>query len=295
MPGAAGQTSPLISAAALYEHLGDPGWVVVDCRHQLSDPDAGRAAYHAGHIPGARHAHLDRDLAKPPSASEGRHPLPDPGAFAKTLSAWGISNDAIVVAYDDASGAIAARLWWMLRWLGHERAQVLDGGLPTWIGQGLPLEATPPAWDPAVFVPGTINSRWLVSTDDLPGQIKQGKVLLDARAAERFDGRVEPIDPVAGHIPRAVNLPFNGLVDAHGRLLGEAELRARFDSVLSGRGASEAIAMCGSGVTACYLLLGMRAAGLGDGLLYAGSWSEWIRSPERPVEPKPPYTKTPAA
>jgi len=295
MPRAAGQTSPLIGAAALYETLGDPGWVVVDCRHQLSDSDAGRAAYDAGHIPGARHAHLDHDLAKAPSASEGRHPLPDPGNFAKTLGAWGISNDTGVAAYDDASGAIAARLWWMLRWLGHERARVLDGGLPAWSAQGLPLEAKLPIWDPAVFVPRTINSRWLVSTDDLPGQLEQGRVLLDARAAERFDGQVEPIDPVAGHIPGAVNLPFNRLVGADGRLLGEADLRARFDSALSGRSASDAIAMCGSGVTACHLLLGMRAAGLGDGLLYAGSWSEWIRSPERPVEPKPPSMKTPPA
>jgi thiosulfate/3-mercaptopyruvate sulfurtransferase len=267
----------------LREHLGDTSWIIVDCRHELANPEAGRRAYDAGHIPGARHAHLDRDLSRPPNATEGRHPLPDPQTFASILGAWGISGDAVVVAYDESSGAMAARLWWMLRWLGLARAFVLDGGLAAWSARGFPLTTDPPSMVPATYEIREVRDDWVVSTADVPRVLDAGNILLDARSEARFAGLEEPIDPVAGHVPGAKNLPFSALLEADGRFLSTEALRERFSAVLAGREGDDVVAMCGSGVTACHLLLGLNAAGLGDGRLYAGSWSEWIRSNDRPI------------
>lgn len=274
---------PLIDAETLAGNLSNADWVVVDCRFQLNDPEAGFAAYGHGHIPGARYAHLDDDLAREPSPHEGRHPLPNPDDFAATLASWGIDNATQVVAYDDASGAIAARLWWLLRWLGHERVTVLDGGLQAWLDSGGPMETEEPEITPAEFRASEVRDDRVVVTGDIPLEIAAGALLLDARSAERFRGEQEPIDPVAGHVPDARNLPFTELVAPDSRFLPERELRERLQVALDGRDASTVITMCGSGVTACHLALGFAAAGLPEGRLYAGSWSEWIRDDGREV------------
>ncbi len=275
---------PLIDVDTLARHLGRADWIVVDCRFTLTDPPAGRAAYERGHIPGARYAHLDDDLARHPSATEGRHPLPDPERFAATLGNWGIGRDHTVVAYDEASGAIAARLWWLLRWLGHERCAVLDGGFAAWADAGRPIEHEAPSVVPQRYEARRPRSDDVVATDALAARQAAGDVLVDARAAPRYRGEQEPIDPKAGHVPGALNRPFSANLTSAGRFRPPAELRPELLDLLGGRDPSRLIAMCGSGVTACHLLLAMAAAGLPGGRLYAGSWSEWIRSPARPIK-----------
>jgi thiosulfate/3-mercaptopyruvate sulfurtransferase len=278
---------PLIRPAELASLLSDPAIVIVDCRHQLLEPGAGERSFVEGHIPGARHAHLDRDLSREPTPEEGRHPLPSPRAFAMTLESLGISNDSAVVVYDDSGSTIAARLWWMLRWVGHQDVSVLDGGMAAWSAAGLPVETGPASGPPGRYRVGDVHADWVVDTSALQDLLRTGcGVLLDARTAERFEGRAEPIDPVAGHIPGAVNLPGPRLQTREGQLESASILRARFAEVLAGRSATEVVAMCGSGVTACHLLLAMEAAGLNGGRLYAGSWSEWIRDPARPTASK---------
>ena len=273
--------SPLISATALAERLGDSGWVVVDCRFVLTDSGAGHAAYLRGHIPGARYAHLDNDLAGVPGPADGRHPLPRVEDFTATLGAWGISNATSVVVYDDASGAIAARLWWMLRWIGHSAAYVLDGGLKAWEGVGLPLDREIFRIRASQYAARDVRRDWVVPTARIPSEQAKGARLVDARAPERFQGVTEPIDPVAGHVPGAVNWPYSDALQSDGTLCPAEELRARFGHLTDQPGGL--IAMCGSGVTACHLLLAVNAAGLGDGRIYIGSWSEWIRDPGRPI------------
>lgn len=273
--------SPLISATALAERLGDAAWVVVDCRFVLTEPDAGHAAYLRGHIPAARYAHLDNDLAGVPGPADGRHPLPQVEDFAATLGAWGISNATSVVVYDDASGAIAARLWWMLRWAGHRAAYVLDGGLNAWERAGLPLDREIPRVRAAQYAARDVRRDWIVPTAQIPSELAKGAKLVDARAPERFQGVTEPIDPMAGHIPGAVNWPFSDALQSDGTLCPARELRTRLGHLSDQPG--ELIAMCGSGVTACHLLLAVNTAGLGDGRVYIGSWSEWIRDPGRPI------------
>ncbi|HEU4616865.1 MAG TPA: sulfurtransferase [Gammaproteobacteria bacterium] len=280
--GAAAE-SPVIEAERLAERLGDPDCIVVDCRFDLGAPDAGFAAYLEGHVPGARYAHLDRDLSRPPGPDEGRHPLPDPHAFAARLGDFGISPRSFVAAYDAGSGAIAARLWWMLRWIGHERAAVLNGGFERWKSLGLPIEHAVPAPKRTRYEITRRHDEWIVRTEEIEAMLEPGAVLVDARAAARFRGDKEPIDPVAGHVPGAVNLPFTETLAPDGRLRAPAELRRALGAALGDRRAADLVAMCGSGVTACQLLWAMKAAGLGDGRLYAGSWSEWIRDPARKV------------
>ena len=275
---------PLIGARALVRELGRIDWIVVDCRFTLTDPAAGRAAYDRGHIPGARYAHLDDDLSRRPRANEGRHPLPDRDRFAATLGAWGIGPDDNVVAYDEASGAIAARLWWLLGWLGHERRAVLDGGYAAWQEAGLPVEHEPPASGARGYDPRRPRSDDVVATDELAQRQAAGDVLVDARAAPRYRGEQEPIDAKAGHVPGARNRPFSANLTAEGRFRPPGELRAELTELLGGRRPDRLIAMCGSGVTACHLLLALEVAGLPGGRLYAGSWSEWIRDPTRPIE-----------
>lgn len=275
---------PLIDARALAHELGRTGWIVVDCRFTLTDPPAGRAAYDRGHIPGARYAHLDDDLARRPRASEGRHPLPDRDRFAATLGGWGIGPGGTVVAYDEGSGAVAARLWWLLGWLGHERRAVLDGGFAAWQEEGLPVEHTQPVFEARHYEPRLPIGEGVVATDELEQRQAAGHLLIDARAGPRYRGEHEPIDPKAGHIPGARNRPFSANVTPTGRFRPPSELRAELTDLLGARSPDRLIAMCGSGVTACHLLLAMEVAGLPGGRLYAGSWSEWIRDPERPIE-----------
>ncbi|MGH8176293.1 MAG: sulfurtransferase [Steroidobacter sp.] len=274
----------LISASTdLARHTSGPAWLFVDCRFDLADPKAGQAHHRAGHIPGAVYAHLDRDLAGPVTATSGRHPLPTPESFAATLSAWGVSNTTQVIAYDADTGMFAARLWWLLRWVGHRAVAVLDGGYRAWLAAGLRGSADIPTRTPTHFVARPDRSAWLETKEVADKVARSGWRLLDARAPERFAGEVEPLDTVAGHIPGAVNHPYASNLTTDGRLLGADQLAARFDQSQHGVNNDHTIAMCGSGVTACHLLLALELAGKSGAKLYAGSWSEWIRDPSRPV------------
>jgi thiosulfate/3-mercaptopyruvate sulfurtransferase len=273
----------LIDVESLQELLGDPRLAVVDCRFDLMNPEAGRRAYLTAHVPDARYADLNRDLAAPTLPHTGRHPLPAPQAFAGWLGAMGIGNHTQVIAYDDANGSFAARLWWMLRWLGHGTVAVLDGGFKAWTSQGGAVQSDEPEIRPQHFTP-RIHPQAVCSTAELEHALRDPKFLLvDARAPERFAGTVEPIDPVAGHVPGAVNHPFSANLDPDSRFLPAAELKRRWLERLAGKDARNVVAMCGSGVTACHNLLSLELAGLTGAKLYAGSWSEWIRDPRRPV------------
>jgi thiosulfate/3-mercaptopyruvate sulfurtransferase len=278
----------LIDASTLRELAGKPGLGLIDCRADLIDPEAARRAYLAGHIPGARYADLNRDLSAPVSAMSGRHPLPLPTDFAATLARWGFGKATQVIAYDDAGGAYAARAWWLLRWLGHTSVAVLDGGLKAWTAAGGTLEAG--AEEPLKAAPAggpvlpRADSAAVIDTAGIPAFLSDdANMLVDARAAERYAGSVEPIDPVAGHIAGAVNHPFSANLAPDGRFLPAAELRRRWEARLAGRAAAHVAVMCGSGVTACHNLLSLEVAGLHGAKLYAGSWSEWIKDRNRPI------------
>ncbi|HWT70771.1 MAG TPA: sulfurtransferase [Oxalicibacterium sp.] len=275
----------LISAPELAAHISKPDWVVLDCRHDLGNPEFGRAAYVGGHLPHAQFAHLDTDLAgdklDDKGAFRGRHPLPKRETFIATLRRWGINDDTQVVAYDAHGGMFAARLWWMLRWVGHEAAAVLDGGLPAWTAQGLPLSTEIPS--PAA---GTLSDRPALvaeaGVDDLLRNLESGKrVVIDARAPDRFRGENETLDPVGGHIPHARNRFFKDNLGADGRFKPAEQLRAELSQLIAEP--SQAIMQCGSGVTACHNLLALEVAGLHGAALYPGSWSEWCSDPARPV------------
>ncbi len=272
----------LVSQEQLAQHLDDPQWVVFDCRFALTRPESGRQAYAKAHIPGARYAHLNADLSGPVTAASGRHPLPDPDLLTQKLGAWGVDSSKQVVAYDDAFGSMAVRLWWLLRWLGHDAVAVLDGGFPAWLKQGRALSTEAPALRPAAFRPARNDSLWVDSAAVLEA-LRQERLIVDARAEERFSGFIEPIDKVAGHIPGSVNAPFEDNLDMRGNFLQPEELRAQYESLLHGTPPGEVIHLCGSGVTACHNLLALEIAGLPGGKLYAGSWSEWITDPSRPI------------
>jgi len=278
----------LIGVADVAPHLEDAGWVSIDCRFELSRPGWGEEAWAAGHIPGALYAHLDRDLSGPRTAGSGRHPLPDPGALAGLFSRFGIDAGVQVVAYDQGPGAYAARLWWLLRWLGHSRVAVLDGGFAAWERARLPVSTVSRPRPPRRFE-ARPNPGWVVTTEAIGAALASGALgraeplLIDARGADRFAGENETIDPVAGHIPGAHNHPFSGNLDALGRFRSPDELRRAWTASLRGRAPASVVAMCGSGVTACHNLLALEVAGLSGAKLYPGSWSEWIRDPARAV------------
>ncbi len=274
----------LIDPETLQAHLEDPDWVVVDCRFSLSDPAYGRRAYQEAHIPGAVYAHLDEDLSGPiVPGRTGRHPLPDPDRLARKLSAWGIDNRTQVVAYDDAGGAFAARLWWLLGWLGHDAVAVLDGGWPRWVREGRPVRGGIETRPPRTFVPHLRPEQVATADEVLRHLHDPAWRLLDARAPERYRGELEPIDPVAGHIPGAVNAPFAENLTPEGTFRPPEQLRQRFEALLGDVPPERVICYCGSGVTAAHNLLAMAHAGLPGARLYAGSWSEWITDPRRPV------------
>jgi thiosulfate/3-mercaptopyruvate sulfurtransferase len=266
----------------------DPTLVLLDCRFDLGDPEAGYRAYLDGHIPGAHFADLNRDLSAPIGPKTGRHPLPDPQVFAANMAALGIHPASQVVAYDELNGSFAARAWWLLRWVGHPAVAVLDGGLKAWVAAGGPLaageqgrapvalKAAPPA--AAGDAEAVVNAEQVAALLSDPRRL-----LVDARAAERYSGSVEPIDAVAGHIAGAVNHPFARNLTPEGHFLPAGKLRERWQSHLNGRSPADVVAMCGSGVTACHNLLSLEIAGLSGAKLYAGSWSEWIKDPSRPV------------
>ena len=274
----------LISPAEVAAHIDDPNWAVVDCRFALAEPAKGRRDYLAAHIPGAVYAHLDEDLSGPvvPGQS-GRHPLPAVDAFAATLSAWGIDDGVQVVVYDDASGVYAGRLWWMLRWLGHDAVALLDGDWRLWQSEGRTTRDGVEQRAPRVFTP-RLRPHLLATTDEIAARLGAPDLhLFDARAADRYRGENETIDPVAGHIPGAVNAPYAGNLDADGRFLSAGELRDRYEALLGDAPAEEAIFDCGSGVSAVHDLIALAVAGLGLPRLYVGSWSEWSADPARPA------------
>lgn len=275
----------IIKPVELVTQLNRPDWRFIDCRFSLADTEAGRSAYAQGHIPGAVYAHLDEDLCAPIIPGQtGRHPLPDKDFMVQKFSSWGIDDGVQVVAYDDKTGMVASRLWWMLRYLGHTRVAVLDGGFAAWTAlPDAPISLDVPTVEPRRFSPGS-QVRQVFSAGDVE-RIRQDAdfVLVDSREGFRYRGESEPIDPVAGHIPGAVNAFFMDNLDEEGHFLPAEQLRRRFLPLLDGRPAEQSVFYCGSGVSACHNLLAIAHAGLGDAGLYAGSWSEWITDGQRPV------------
>ncbi len=277
-------SGPLITASALEARLGDPNTRIVDCRFDLSDPEAGRRQWLNGHIPAAVFADLDRDLAGRVTAESGRHPLPPAGWLAKRLGELGIGNDTRVVVYDAGAGALAARAWWLLRWLGHEDVSLLERGLAGWTADDRDIERGEVEVSTRSFTP-RLRDGVTVTTEEVEKRFgREGdSVLVDARERGRFLGEYEPIDRVAGHIPGAMNLPYGDLIEADGRFLSLESIRQRFADVLGEGDTREWAVMCGSGVTACHLALAAAVVGRREPALYVGSWSEWIRDPNRPV------------
>jgi thiosulfate/3-mercaptopyruvate sulfurtransferase len=273
----------LIDVDSLASRIEREDLAIFDCRFELGNPAWGASEFVRGHIPGAQYLHLDRDLSGPITPQTGRHPLPDPHEFARRIAALGAGTGVQLVAYDQGSGAYAARFWWLARWIGARNVAVLDGGIAAWCAAGIPLETTvraPRARELTV----TLEAGAAVDSagvDDL--RRRPGTLLVDARGADRFAGRNETIDPVAGHVPGARNMPFAGNLGSDGKFLSPEKLRQRWATLLGSQRPSSLIAMCGSGVTACHNLLALEHAGLGGARLYPGSWSEWLRDPRRPV------------
>ncbi|MFN8569301.1 MAG: sulfurtransferase [Kouleothrix sp.] len=273
---------PLVSPAWLAARLGNPAVRPVDLRWYLTEPGRGRAEYDLAHIPGAPYLDLDADLAAPRGQGPGRHPLPGPAHFAAAAGRAGIGMATHVVAYDASGGAYAARLWWLLRYFGHERVSLLDGGWPAWQAAGYPAEQAAPAIAPASFV--ALARPWLVVGATAVDALRRDPraLVLDARAAERYEGRVEPIDPQAGHIPGARSAPFAANLRSDGRMRSADELRAHYHA-LGADAADTVVCYCGSGVTAAHTIFALQLAGRTDALLYEGSWSDWSSDPARPV------------
>ena len=271
----------LISSETLNQHLNQSDWVIIDCRFSLANTKQGKNAYQHGHIPNARYAHLDHDLSSRITPFTGRHPLPDFRVLVEKLGHWGVSNHTQVIVYDDAGGAFAGRLWWMLRhWLGHEKVAVLDGGIQAWQTY-FSLVTTLSQIKPTTFRPYLNDTQWLTARQ-VQNALAQKKIyLIDARTPERYRGEVEPIDFVAGHIPYALNRPFQSNLDKSGLFLSVEKLRSQFQTLIGNTSPDNVVHYCGSGVTACHNLLAMEYAGLSGSKLYAGSWSEWIRNQNR--------------
>ena len=277
-----------IPAEEVASQLENPDWVLLDCRFSLDAPDLKEQDYQQSHLPGARYVHLERDLSGDIQLGKtGRHPLPTFEDLVTRLGSWGIGPGVQVVAYDDANGAYAARLWWILRWLGHDAVAVLDGGWNAWNAAGLPVSDALPHTTPREF---ELNPRhtWLLNAHEVDAlRERPDVVLIDARSGDRFRGENEPIDPVAGHIPGAISVPCSENLGPDGCAKSTESLCERFEAVLKGRPPERLISYCGSGVTACLNLLALKHAGLGDGRLYGGSWSDWITDPDRPIATGP--------
>ena len=277
----------LIATETLATHIDDASFAIVDCRFRLDDPGWGEREYEAAHIPGALYAHLDHDLSSTPTGTNGRHPLPDPTELQRRLGTFGIAPGVQVVAYDQDTGAFASRLWWLLRWVGHRAVAVLDGGLAKWTAEGRPTRGGIEPRKQADFS-GERNRDMMVDAATV-AQVTNRRDwrLLDARAPERYRGEVEPIDKKAGHIPTAVNHPFQTNLTAGGTFRSPSELRAQFEASLGSVPPPQIIAYCGSGVTACHNLLAMEHAGLHGAKLYPGSWSEWSADASNPTATGP--------
>lgn len=276
------ESSPLIGAAALREMRDAPELLLVDCRYDLAQASYGRDAYAAGHLPGARFASMDEDLSAPRRPDTGRHPLPAPATFAAALGRWGFTGASRVVAYDQGHGAYAARLWWMLRARGHRAVQVLDGGVPAWLEAGGPLSTVVPEVRPTAVDAAPFDG--VLTAAEVAGALAARAItLVDARGADRFAGRNETIDPVPGHVPGALNHPFTLNLSASQRFLPREALRERWAHVLDRPARAPLVSMCGSGITACHNLLALEVTGHAGARLYAGSYSDWITDPARPV------------
>jgi len=274
----------LIDIKTLRQNLQQPNWRIIDCHFELDNPDAGRLAYQQAHIPGAIYAHLDNDLSgKIVPGKTGRHPLPEVERLVQTFSNWGIDHETQVIVYDDLGGTIAARLWWMLKWMGHAPVALLNGGLSAWIKAGYPLENVIHKPEPRTFHP-VIQPSLMINAEAIETGQQPQHVLIDSRAPERYRGDIEPLDPVAGHIPGAINLHCQENLDENQVFLPKERLMERFADLVRDRTANEIIFYCGSGVTAAHNILAMYHAGLGLGKLYPGSWSDWVTDPTRPVE-----------
>ena len=260
----------LIDTRSLREYIYNFDWVLIDCRFRLDDVNAGMHAYQQSHLPNARYAHLDYDLSGAPITDQGRHPLPTPNALNALFSRWGITPKSQVVAYDDMNGAIAARAWWLLRYMGHDRSAVLAGGWQAWLAEGFPTTAEIPHIKRSQFA-GTPRTDWLVTIEQIPSVTH----LIDSRAPARYHGEIEPLDPIAGHIPGAINYFFQQNWRAQMGYLPAEEIHAQLLDLHAGKPSEEAVFYCGSGVTACVNLLAQAYAGMKIGKLYAGSWSEW--------------------
>ena len=273
----------LISTDELAERLSDPSFAVFDVRHDLMHPERwGIGEYEKSHIPGAVFLHIDNDLSGPKNGRNGRHPLPTPEAAAALFGRVGIDSTQQVVAYDQSNGVFASRLWWMLRWLGHEAVAVLDGGFAKWTREGRAVTSEPPESKATTFV--VKNVAPTVNSVGVEASLSRHTLLLvDARAPERYRGEVEPMDPVPGHIPGAVNRPASQNVTTEGVFKSPRTLRSEYQALLGGRPHSDVVHYCGSGVTACHNVLAMEIAGFPATRLYPGSWSEWIANPTRPI------------
>jgi thiosulfate/3-mercaptopyruvate sulfurtransferase len=272
----------LISTSELTEIIARQDVVVFDCRHDLANPQFGSTAYAESHLPGARFAHVDKNLSAPLNGRNGRHPLPDPSVFTDWLGRQGVANSTQVIGYDSAGGLYAARLWWMLRWLGHTRVAVLDGGWDAWVRAGHPV--TKETITPTLARFGGAPDSSLVDANYVLKHLGQADMLLiDARANDRFHGQNETIDPVAGHIPGAINYFFRQNLDGDGFFRSAKELRQSFSHALGETAPKEVVHQCGSGISACHNLLAMELAGLSGSRLYGGSWSEWIADRTRPI------------
>jgi thiosulfate/3-mercaptopyruvate sulfurtransferase len=277
----------LISTAEAAAHGDDPAFVFIDVRHDLAQADAwGQAQYRAGHLPRAVFAHLDRDLSAPKTGNNGRHPLPSAQASAALFGRLGIDSGKQVIVYDQNNGMVASRLWWMLRGLGHQAVAVLDGGFDKWLREGRATTTEAPS--PLATTFAIRDTPPVASADTVLASLPARSLLIvDARAPERFRGEVEPLDPVAGHIPGAVNRPFAANLHADATFRSAADLRAAFDALLAGRPPAEVVLQCGSGVSACHHALAIAHAGIAGVRLYPGSWSEWVADPTRPVATGP--------
>lgn len=277
----------LVSTKWLADHLSDPNLRIVDVRWYLFEKDkTGRGEYERGHIPGAVHMDIDTDLSSPPGQGPGRHPLPKPEVFARAASRAGIGPNNYVVAYDDKGAASSARLWWLLRYFGHDQVSLLDGGFTSWIAQGLPLETSIVAPPSENFIPHP-HPEMVVDANAVNAfRDDVHALIIDVRAAERYEGKIEPIDPRAGHIPGAKSAPYAGNLQPDQRYLGSEELRARYAKLGADR-AEKIVCYCGSGVNACQTLFALQLAGFDKPLLYEGSWSDWSSTPERPMATGP--------
>ncbi len=272
----------LISPSTLAQHVNDPSWVIIDCRFDLADPAKGEAQYRAGHIPGARYAHLDRHLSGPRTGTNGRHPLPDTDVLIKTFSELGIGPHMQVVAYDADSSMYAGRLWWMLRWMGHDAVAVLDGGLARWQRDGHSVRGVVETATPANFR-GAPRPGWRLTVDEVAGLGNESRLLVDSRTPERYRGIGETLDKVGGHIPGASNYFFQQNLAEDKTFKSPDELKAQWAPILQGRDPKRVVVYCGSGVTACHNLLALEHAGIHGVKIFPGSWSEWSADPSRPV------------